>query len=732
MMNRYLSISWNRVWAVLLGMSGSGHALAAPSFVNDVLPHLTKAGCNMGNCHSKPDGQNNFKLSVFAYDPKHDYHEIVRDDRGRRIMPAAPEESLLLKKGAGLIPHEGGARLPVGSEGYGIVLDWIRAGMPTAAADEPRVTGIEVEPREKVYAKSSAQKLKVMARFSDGSTRDVTRLTNYSSNDKETAAVDEAGVVTAGTVSGEGVVVASYMGMVDVTRVTIPADKKLPDDLYARLPVNNEIDRLVYARLKKLGIAPSAVCSDEEFLRRASLDAIGVLPTAEQAKKFIADTNPQKRERMIDELLEHSNYADHWAVRWGDLIRPNPSRVGVKPVLLLDAWLRDAFRKNMPYDAMVRELLTAQGSTHEFGPAVLFRDKREPADASAFVSQIFLGVRMDCARCHHHPSEKWTQEDYYQLAAFFGQTKRKGQGISAPISGEPEYVWYAPGGKGVEHPVTEAVMTPKVPDGPEMPYVDGQDPRRSLVDWMAGSDNAFFAKAITNRIWGEFFGRGIVEPVDDFRASNPPTNEELIEWLAKDFSSHGYDLKHLMRTILRSHVYQLSSTPNEHNLADNKNFSRSLRRRLTAEVLLDAVSDLTGVPETFGGLPAGARAVQTWNHKIESDFLDAFGRPNASQECPCERDRKPSVVQALHLMNSNGLQSKLTKESGLAAKLAKGAQPEPEIVREVYLATYNRLPNHEELQTALRFFTSPGMDRATAIQDLIWALVNSAEFVFNH
>lgn len=702
------------------------------SFRNDVMPHLLKAGCASGNCHAKPEGQNNFKLSVFGYDSKHDYNEIVRDDRGRRLFLAAPEESLLLKKATGAVPHEGGARIEKGSEAYKMILKWINQGLPFAQENEAKLTGITLEPREKVYSKSASQPLRITAAYSDGSKRDVTRLALYSSNDKEMATVDEQGVIKVGSTSGEGVVVASYMGMVDVARVTVPADKKLPDELYAKLPVNNEIDRLVYARLKKLGIAPSAGCTDEEFLRRASLDSIGVLPTAEQAKKFIADTDPNKREKLIDELLKHPNYADYWSIKWGDLIRPNPSRVGVKPVFLLDAWLRDAFRRNMPYNEMVRSLLTAQGSTHDNGPVALFRDKREPADASAFVSQIFLGVRMDCARCHHHPSEKWTQEDYFQLAAFFGQMKRKGQGISAPISGEPEFIWYAPGGKGVEHPVTEAVMTPKAPDGPEMPYVDGQDPRARLVDWMSGSENPFFAKAITNRIWGEFFGRGIVEPVDDFRASNPPTNDELIEWLARDFATHGYDLKHLMRTIMSSHVYQLSSLPNEHNIADTKNFSRSYRRRLTAEVLLDAVCDVTGVKEGFDGMPKGARAVQTWNHKLSSDFMDAFGRPNASQECPCERDRKPSVVQALHLMNSNNLQDKLSADEGRAARLAKSNLAEPEIVRELYLATFNRLPKPNELQTALRFFSVPGSTRATATQDLAWALVNSAEFVFNH
>ena len=732
-MRMWLMIRLSLLNLMLVALAASqGWAQEKPvSFVHDVMPHLMKAGCAAGNCHAKPEGQNNFKLSVFGYDPKHDYHEIVRDDRGRRVFPAAPEESLLLKKATGEVPHEGGARIKRDSLAYRYTVAWIRAGMPMEIPGEPQLAQVQVEPREKNYRKAETQQLKVMAKFSDGTQRDVTALSDYLSQDKEVADVDELGRVEVGSVSGEGVIVVRYMGFVDVARVTVPTEKALPTELYAKLPVNNEIDRLVYARHQKLGILPSDTCTDEEFLRRVSMDLVGRLPTGDQARRFIADLRTDKRQRLVDELLRDPNYADHWAVKWGDLIRPNPSRVGVKPVYLLDAWLRDSFRQNKPYDQMVRELLTAEGSSHEYGPVAVLRDKREPIDASSFVSQIFLGVRLDCAKCHHHPSEKWTQEDYYQLAAFFGQMKRKGQAISAPISGEPEYWWY--GGKGeVTHPVTDAVMVPKPPDGPEMPYVKGQDPRVALTDWMASSDNPFFAKAIVNRIWSDFLGRGIVDPVDDFRVSNPPTNEDLLEWLAHDFSSHGYDLKHLMRTIVNSRTYQLSSQPNDSNLADNKNFSHSLKRRLSAEVLLDAVSDLTGIRDAFSGLPPNSRAVQTWNHKLDSDFLDAFGRPNASQECPCERDRKSSVVQALHLMNSNSLQTKLSSPSGKLKALAKGNLPEPKVVTEIYLAAYNRLPTDQELKTALQFFSQPGSTREIAIEDLAWALINSAEFVFNH
>ncbi len=703
------------------------------SFRNDVMPLLGKMGCSTGNCHAKPEGQNNFKLSIFGYDPRGDYAEIVEDDRGRRVFPANPEESLFLKKATGAVPHEGGPRFDKGSAPYRTLLAWMQQGMKFEIQGEPVLKSIAVTPHDQAFKKGATQQLQVIASYSDGSKRDVTALADYLSQDKEAAAVDEHGLVTVGSLTGEGVIVVRYMGIVDTARITVPAEKVLPDSVYAALPVNNEIDRLVYARLKKLGILPSATCSDAEFLRRASLDAIGRLPIPAFAREFVSTSKvSNKREALIEMLLQHPNYADHWAIKWGDLVRPNPSRVGVKPVLLMDRWLRESFRANKPYNQMVGELLTATGSTHEYGPVAMWRDKREPVDAASFLSQVFLGVRMDCAKCHHHPTEKWSQEDYYQFAAFFAQMKRKGQGISAPISGEPEYFWYG-GNKGtLTHPVTDVVMVPKPPDGREMPYVDGLDPRMALADWMTASDNPFFARAIVNRIWAEFFGRGIVDPVDDLRASNPATNDPLLNWLAQDFVTHGFDLKHLMRTIMSSRVYQISSAPNETNVADTRNFSRAYKRRLSAEVLHDAVTDVSLGEDNFNGLPAGARAVETWNHKIESDFLDAFGRPNASQECPCERDRKSSVVQALHLMNAESLQEKISRDKGRAHRLAAAELSPPQIVRSLYFASLCRGPGETELRTALAHFAKPGIDRVSATEDVLWSLLNSAEFVFNH
>lgn len=702
------------------------------SYTRDILPILTKAGCNLGSCHAKSSGQAGFRLSIFAFDPKSDFREVVNDSRGRRVFPALPEDSLILQKATVRIHHEGGQRFEPDSESAKTIAEWIRQGMPYETPNQPALAGIEITPAEKTYQKNEEQVLKVVAKYEDGSTRDVTALTDYVSSEKAIAAVDENGVVRTSAESGETVIVARYMGQVAISRVAVPADKILPPERYAKLTVRNEIDKLVHARLQKLGHLPSDTCSDAEFLRRTSLDTVGMLPTIEEARTFLADKNPSKYEQWIDQLLEKPEWADHWAVKWGDLIRPNPSRVGVKPVYLLDQWIRRSFRENKPWDRFVTELLTAEGNTHHDGPVAIWRDKREPIDAATFVGQIFLGVRLECAKCHHHPTEKWDLTDYYQLAAFFTQMKRKGQGISAPISGEPESWWFAPGAASIAHPVTKAALKPRPPADKEIPIADTQDPRAVLAGWMTNPKNPYFAHAIVNRVWSSFMGRGIVDPVDDFRASNPPTNGPLLDWLAEDFVKHGYDLKHLMRTIMRSQTYRLSSLPNETNLADVRNHSRSYRRRLPAETLLDAVCQVTEVKETFSGLPPDALAKQTWNHKLTSQFMDAFGRPNSSAECPCERDAKPSVVQALHLMNSTTLHEMLTNKTGRVERLAKSDMTPGQVVEELYLASFSRLPEADEMAIARKAIGEDPASRRAGIEDVLWSLLNSAEFVFNH
>ncbi|MEW6305256.1 MAG: DUF1549 and DUF1553 domain-containing protein [Verrucomicrobiota bacterium] len=701
------------------------------SFVRDILPLMNKAGCSAGSCHAKPEGQNGFKMSVFSYDPKSDYNEIVKDGRGRRVFPASPEQSLLLLKPTLAVPHEGGQRIEPGSETYRTLARWIKEGMAYSVTNEPVLQRISVHPKERRYFKGALQPLLVTAHYSDGSTRDVTHLAEFDSNDKEVAKVNEHGAINVGKLSGEGIIVARYMGFVDASRITVPADRLLPDTQYAGLPVNNFIDEHAYAQFKKLGLYPSERCTDGEFIRRASLDAAGVLPSPEETRAFLADTDPDKRAKLVDRLLQHPAYADYWANKWADLVRPNPDRVGVKSVYVLDQWLRESFRENKPYDQFAREILLAEGSNHRDGPVVIYRDRREPPELTTMFSQIFLGIRMECAKCHHHPNEKWGQEDFYQLAAYFGPLKRKGAGLSPPISAGTEIFYFAPGGS-VKHPVSGDTMKPKPPDGPFTDLDENIDPRRALADWMTRPDNPFFARAVANRVWAVFFGRGIVDPVDDFRVSNPPSNEPLLNALAQELVKRKYDLKQLMRVIMTSHLYQLSSLPNETNITDTKNFSRSYRRRLSAEVLLDAVNDITGSTDRFGGMPRGSRAMEAWTYKIDSEFMDAFSRPNSSSDCPCERDRNTSVVQSLHMMNSRALQSKLANEEGRVKKLADSKLTPEEVVTELYVAAFCRLPAENELQTAAKVFAMEGATRQTATEDVLWALLNSPEFVFNH
>ncbi len=708
---------------------------ATISFQNDVLPVMTRAGCMVGACHAKADGQNGFRLTIYSFDPDSDYREIVYDARGRRISPASPDHSLILLKATNSIPHEGEKRFDKDSDAYKTIRQWIAEGAPRHIANEPSPTGIEITPKKLTLKKKTSERLKITVSYTDGSTRDVTHLCHFTSNDPAFAAVDDDGNVTVGDVSGENSIIVRYVDQVAATRVVVPPDQLLPAETYTALPKNNPIDELAYARFQELGIRPSDPCTDGEFIRRATLDVLGRMPSAEETRAFLADASADKRKRLIDRLLSPEarfDYGDFWATKWSDLLRPNTQRVGVKPVYLFDQWIRENFRSNTPWNQLITELLTASGSSHEYGPVAILRDKREPAEMAEFVSQLFLGVRLNCAQCHHHPSEKWSQDDYYSMAAFFGSMQRKGQGISAPISGEPEYWWFEPGGK-VTHPVTEAVMTPKAPDTPAFTDLDSKiDPRRVFVDWLTKEENPFFAKALVNRIWAELFGVGIVDPVDDFRDSNPPSNGPLLDWLAQDFVKNGFDQKKTIRTILESRLYQESSVANETNVGDGRNFSRRYRSRLPAEVLLDAISQITGQAERLSGLPADARAMQQWNHLLPSDFLDAFGRPDSSAAPPCQREGGGSVVQALHLMNSNTLQRKLSGKSVWVEELMK--KTAPEAVEEVYLRLYSRTPTAGEKEIATKYLVPQGagpVPRVT-LEDLIWSLINTPEFVLNH
>ena len=718
--------------AVLLALLSAGPAAAAPpTFERDVQPILTRYGCNAGACHGKARGQNGFQLSLLAFDHDADHAALTAEARGRRVFPASPANSLLLTKATGAVPHGGGKKLAADSPEYRTLLEWVAAGAPRTPADAAKIVRIRVDPPTKQLKFRETVRLTVTAHWSDGTTSDVTRLAQFSSNEAVYAAVDPTGLVTAGPIPGEAAVMARFMERFAVAPIVVPLPGDVPAAVYEQLPRRNFIDGLVWAKLRQLGLTPSSPAGDATFHRRAYLDVIGRLPTPDETRAFLADADPAKREKLIDRLLQRPEYADFWANKWTDLLRPNPYHVGIKATYNLDQWLRRAFRENVPYDRFARELIAAKGSTFTNGAVVMYRDRRDPAELTTLVGQIFLGVRLDCAKCHHHPFEVYGQDDFYSFAAFFGRIGRKGVGISAPISGGEETVYTATTAGNVKHPLTGRVMTPTPLLGKALDIPPDRDPRDVLADWVTGPENPTFAKVIVNRVWADLMGRGIVDPVDDLRATNPPSNPELLDALAADFRKNGHDLKKLIRTIATSHTYGLGTTPNDRNAADLRNYSRHYRQRLRAEVLLDMASDVTGVPEAFAAMPPGSRAVEVWTARTPSEFLDSFGRPDPNQDPPCERTSDTTVVQALHLMNSPNLHRKITAENGHAATLAKGDKPPAAIVEELYLRAYCRPPTDAEKAAAVRRFDRPGATRRGATEDLMWALLNTPEFVFN-
>jgi len=697
------------------------------AFELDVLPILTSAGCNSGACHGKSRGQNGFALSLLGFDANFDYASIVEEARGRRLFPAAPDNSLLLRKASARLPHGGGERLKFGGPQYEMLRRWIAGGTPRRSPADPELVKISVGPPEHDMVSQGKEQLVVTAHYTDGSSRDVTGLADFQSSESAVVSTEKGGTLSAGSLAGEATIMARYMGHIATWNTVIPLAGPIDEALYAALPRKNFIDGLVWDKLQRLGIAPGGPCDDHTFLRRAFIDVIGKLPMPDEARSFLADSAPSKREALVDSLLTRPEFADHWANKWADLLRPNAYRAGIKATRSLDSWLRDAFRRDLPYDQFVRELLSAQGSTWRNGAVTLFRDRREPEEIVTTVSQLFLGVRLECAKCHHHPFEVWSQDDFFSLAAFFARVGRKGVGISAPISGGEEMVFTAPGG-AVTHPLTGKILAPRPLLGPPPDIAPGDDPRETLLDWMLAPDNPFFAKVAVNRIWADLMGRGLVEPVDDLRATNPASNDALLAALAGEFRRAGFDVKKLLRAIMTSHVYGLSSLAGERNMADTRNYSRHYRQRLRAEALLDAVCDITEVAETFSGMPPGSRANEIWSHRVESLFLDAFGRPDGNQDPPCERTPEPTVVQALHLMNSPNLHRKVTSDQGRAARLAASSMTSGEIVEELYLLVYARFPSQEERQVGEAVFATS--DRRQATEDLLWALLNTPEFMF--
>ena len=705
------------------------NAQSQVTFERDIQPILAKYACNSGSCHGKARGQNGFSLSLLGYDSPADYEAITTEGRGRRIFPNSPDASLLLKKASGQVAHGGGKKLPQDDPNFQKLRQWVVDGCPKTPAKTPKIDRITLDSSQFVMNPGQKKSLQVTAHYTDNSKEDVTHLTIFQSNESGLVSVDTNGNIKAGLLPGEAAIMARFQERFAVCHCLIPNPVSINPSVYDSLPRSNPLDAPIWAKLKQLNLAPSAVSGDSTFLRRVYLDIIGRLPTPFETRSFLEDKSSDKRVRLIDALLIRPEYADFWANKWTDLLRPNPYRVGIKAVFNFDGWIRESFRQNKPYDQFVRELLTAKGSSFRDGATVLFRDRREPEEATTMVSQLFLGIRLDCAKCHHHPFEVWSQDDFYSFAAYFARLGHRGQGISAPISGGEETLFTAKNGS-VKHPLHGKEMSPKPLFGKAENISEKSDPRESLAQWITSPDNPFFARVIVNRVWMDLMGRGIVEPVDDLRATNPPSNGPLLETLAVDFRKSGYDLKKLIRIIATSHAYALSSIPNDTNSSDGRNYSRHYRQRLRAEVLLDAVCDVTGIPEAFDAMPPGSRAVEAWTFRFNSHFLDSFGRPDPNQDPPCERMTETSVVQALHLMNSPEIQRKITAEEGRAAQLTKGNKTNAEIVTELYLHCFSRLPDKTELLREESRLANSKTKRREAVEDLLWALLNSPEFVF--
>jgi len=706
---------------------------AAPTsivdFQNDLQPIFTRLGCNSGPCHGKARGQGGFQLSLLGFDPQQDYDAITKEGRGRRIFPAAPTHSLLLAKPAGTVPHGGGRRLGVNGPEYQTMLNWVRQGMPRKAPNAPTLKSITVAPSAIVSAPQQTQALIVTAQFSDGTERDVTRLTAFQSNEAPIAAVDETGLVTAGQITGGAAIMARFMGQIAVCNVLIPRTETIAAEVYAQLPRNNFIDELVWRNLQRLNITPSPVCDDHTFLRRATTDICGRIPDPAEVTAFLADLASDKRARLVDRLLVEPSFADHWANKWVDLLRPNPYHVGIKATFNYDRWIRESFHVRKPWDQFVRELITARGSTFHNGAVTMFRDRREPEELTTLVSQLFVGVRLECTKCHHHPFEVWGQDDFYSFAAYFSRINRKGTGISAPISGSEEFVFAGTQGS-VSHPVTGEVMKPRPLFGKAPASIEGEDQRDALAAWITSPQNHLFAQVMANRVWADLMTRGFVEPVDDMRATNPPTNGPLLTALGEHFRDSGFSLTELVRVIANSHAYQLSSLPNDSNVSDTRNYSRHYRHRLRAEVLLDAVTQVTGVEPEFAAMPPDSSAKQLWTHRSDSLFLDTFGRPDPNQNPPCERTTDSTVVQSLHLMNSDKLYHDIGHDSGKARILANSEKTAPEVSSELYRLVFGREPTPTETALVMDQLATEGVIRQQVIEDLTWAMVNSAEFVF--
>jgi len=693
------------------------------SFNYGTLAVLTKQGCNQGACHGSPSGKGGFRLSLRAYDSVLDIETLVREAFNRRTNLYEPENSLLLRKPLMEVAHGGGRRLKKTDPGYEFLKDWIAQGCHVDPADAPTCVKLEVFPRERTLKRpADSQQIVVLAHFSNGMVRDVTPLACFSSSDEAVATVDANGLVS-GQDRGETAILVRFLEKVETSSLTFL--KEIPGFKWNEPAENNFVDHHIFQKLKQLQILPSDLCTDEEFIRRVALDVIGMLPTPEETEKFLADKDPQKRAKTIDALLDRPEFAEFWALKWGDLLRIRNAKVSNAGVHKFHHWLVASWRDNMPYDQFVRRLLSSNGSTYNNPPANYFRTATETNDCTETTSQLFLGIRIQCAKCHNHPFERWTQDNYYGIGAFFNRVQRK-----PGVNPEEQVVWVARAGE-VTQPRTGKQMKPWLPLSGDANLQGEDDRRAAFVDWLVRPDNPFFAKVEVNRIWGHLLGQGIVDPVDDFRDSNPPASVSLLNALAEDFVKSGYNRKHVARVILNSRTYQLSSRKNQFNMTDNKYFSHAVTRLLTAEQLLDAICTVTNVSEKFSGLPAGTRATQLPSPDVDSEFLKVFGQPARETACQCERSTDSNLSQALQMINGPLVHGKVRDEKNRLRTLAAAGKTNQEIVSSLYMAALCRKPSETELAAATKHVEA-GTDRMRGLEDVCWALLNANEFLFQH
>ena len=713
------------------------------SFRHDVLPVLSKAGCNSGGCHGALAGKGGFRLSLNAYDPATDHYNITRENRGRRIEFADPARSLFVIKPTAAVRHKGGKFLHEDSNDYKLLIEWIQQGAPGPSTDDTKLNRIELSPALSQLNKGDTQPLTVHAFFSDGTKRDVTRWARFTSTDATIAEVDEATGLAKVIGYGEGAISVWYSGQIALARITSPWPSVIPDEVFARTPKRNVIDKRVIEQLRRLNLKPSKPSSDSEFIRRVYLDVVGMLPTPQETKAFLADTSETKRDDLIEKLLAQPEFVDYWAYRLSDLFLISSKKLRPLALKAYYDWLRGEIEKITPWDQLVRQVVAAKGDTLKNGAANFYSIHQDPETMAENVSQAFMSLSINCAKCHNHPLEKWTNDQYYSFANLFARVRAKGWGGDARSGDGARTLFIADRGDLIQ-PRTGKPQPPAPLDGQAIASDSTEDRREALADWLTSPENPYFTRSIANRVWANFFGRGIVEPVDDLRISNPASNEPLLQAISEHLAKNDYDLKSLMRLILRSETYRRSSTPLPENEGDQKYYSRYYPRRLMAEVLQDAITSVTRVSPKYNRITLsdgstegtslyreGTRALQLSDSAVTSYFLKTFGRNEREITCECERSNKPSMVQVLHLSNGDTLNNNLrSKQSRVNTMIT---QSNGDIIDEAYLLCLSRRPSDSERKRLQNIFeVAPETERRGVVEDLFWALMTSREFLFQH